>query len=39
VAAVAGMSGNFFFVGGTLAWEIVSFDAMHASKGNSVELV
>jgi hypothetical protein len=39
VVAVAGMSGDFFFVGGTLAWEIVSFDAMHASKGNLDELV
>jgi hypothetical protein len=34
VVAVAGVSGDFFFVGGTLAREFISFDAMHASKGN-----
>jgi hypothetical protein len=29
----------FFFVGGTLAREFISFDAMHASKGNPDVLV
>jgi hypothetical protein len=34
-----GLSGDFFFVGSTLAREFISFDAMHVSKGNLDVLV
>jgi hypothetical protein len=35
VVAVADVIGDFLSAAHCLAWEIVSFDAMHASKGNS----
>jgi hypothetical protein len=39
VVAVAGVINDFFSSEHCLAWEIISFDAMHASKGNLDVLV